>query len=134
MRLSEAIKLGAMLKPQGFGDYQTGDGGACALGSALDAVGVAADKQNGLTDLSLALRFPAVNTPATCPWKLCRDTFAHEIGSVITHLNDDHCWTRERIADWVATVEPQETTSDGISHTTNAVARTDDQLQAVTSR
>jgi hypothetical protein len=25
---------------------------------------------------------------------------------LITHLNDVHQWTRERIADWVATVEP----------------------------
>jgi hypothetical protein len=24
------------------------------------------------------------------------------------HLNDDHRWTRERIAEWVATVEPKE--------------------------
>jgi len=27
----------------------------------------------------------------------------------IAHLNDGHGWTRERIADWVATIETQET-------------------------
>lgn len=111
MRLSEAIKLGAMLKPQGFGDYQTRNGGACALGSAMDAVGVETDIQNSLTDLLLGQLLPATNTSAACPVKPCNDDFAREIGSVIVHLNDDHRWTREQIADWVATVEPQETSA-----------------------
>ena len=28
--------------------------------------------------------------------------------AVIGHLNDEDYWTRERIADWVATIEPAE--------------------------
>jgi hypothetical protein len=27
------------------------------------------------------------------------------MAAMITHLNDFHCWTRERIADWVQSVE-----------------------------
>jgi len=27
------------------------------------------------------------------------------MADAIAHLNDDHCWTREQIADWVATQE-----------------------------
>ena len=38
MRLSEAIRLGAMLRPQAFRPLFTDDG-ACALGAALLAVG-----------------------------------------------------------------------------------------------
>lgn len=30
------------------------------------------------------------------------------LAQMVTHLNDDHFWTREHIASWVASVEPQE--------------------------
>lgn len=42
MRLSEAIRLGAMLKPQGFGSYFR-HGATCAMGAAIEAVGGAND-------------------------------------------------------------------------------------------
>jgi hypothetical protein len=38
MTLSEAIRLGAMLKPQAFGDYTDGRG-TCAWGAASEAAG-----------------------------------------------------------------------------------------------
>jgi hypothetical protein len=28
------------------------------------------------------------------------------------HLNDDHRWTREQIADWVQTIEPPQASSE----------------------
>jgi hypothetical protein len=30
------------------------------------------------------------------------------LARLIPHINDDHGWTREQIADWVATIEPQQ--------------------------
>ncbi len=34
---------------------------------------------------------------------------------MVIHLNDDHRWTREQIADWVATVEPSETPTPDVN-------------------
>jgi len=38
MRLSDAIRLGAMLKPQAYGGFHF-EGRTCAMGAALDACG-----------------------------------------------------------------------------------------------
>jgi hypothetical protein len=98
MRLSDAIRLGAMMKPQAFkGLFR--DGGSCALGAALDAIGCGLD--DGFRD-QLAL-FPTTIGigRVTCPqcgrfgW----------IDAVVVHLNDDHRWTREAIADFVEPLE-----------------------------
>lgn len=116
MKLSEAIRLGAMLKPQAFNELvenwpigQTVMGKfietgvqvrTCALGAACDAVGQL------YNDRECDEIFPQLKWIADCPEKcsflLC------SLFDVIPHLNDTHQWTRERIAAWVATVEPQE--------------------------
>lgn len=107
MRLSEAMKLGAMLKPQiHTGEMrgpvslpsQYGDvfglrvtEGTCALGAAEDA---------GFGDIwSSPLRRIAASCPV-CYW-------GHDCGflGVVWHLNDTHHWTREQIADFVAVLE-----------------------------
>lgn len=96
MRLSEAIRLGSMLGPQAFHQYETDDGATCALGAASVAVG------NGAAYLGFFLEHEKLlGGKATCP--ACRvDSL---VVSVIVHLNDEHRWTREAIADWVETVE-----------------------------
>lgn len=105
MRLSEAIRLGAMLKPQAFEGpsavplkYQTR---TCALAAAADAL--------GLRELNIWFRpwpWPWVNDEhrqRVCP--VCTTDQLHPAG-VIAHLNDHHHWAREVIADFVATIEP----------------------------
>jgi hypothetical protein len=113
MRLSEAIRLGAMLKPQAFGRYFD-QGRSCAMGAALEARGFCAASNDFPTQVSEEWWPWTRNGDARCPmlcaaWK--RDW--HErpdcFRAVIAHLNDSHKWTREQIADWVATVEPAET-------------------------
>jgi hypothetical protein len=105
MRLSEAIRLGAMLKPQGFGatvmrsrHVET----SCTLRAACDALGVdVSEYPYG----EMAARYPFLRG-LPCP--ACGGTDGGHTGVyVVFHLNDVHKWTRERIADWVATVEPQ---------------------------
>lgn len=103
MRLSEAIRLGAMNKPQVFGALIR-DGGTCALGAAYDAVGLLIGENADVPCLGAEM-FPLLNTASDCPdCYFVRNEFT---GFVITHLNDLHQWTRERIADWVETLEPK---------------------------
>lgn len=102
MRLSEAIRLGAMMRPQGFGHLYS-KGRTCAFGAAYDAVGIGAENVGGEDACPC---WPWVMlTMADCP--VCGDR--QTISCVVTsHLNDCHGWTRERIAGWVATIEPQD--------------------------
>lgn len=116
MQLSEAIRLGAMLGPQGYGNL-----GACALRAASDAVGVAARCDGGLAYTVLRARWPILNKNARCPHPRCLSISANEVIRVIYHLNDDHHWTRERIADWVATVEPARHEADASATSADAV-------------
>lgn len=104
LTLSEAIRLGAMIRPQGYGSFVR-DGASCALGAAAEACGIGADD------------FEAVG--AMWPWTLRRiftiefisgHDWSHQqclvdAREVIWRLNDVHGWTRERIADYVELLE-----------------------------
>ena len=97
MKLSDAIRLGAMLKPQGRGCLEM-NGHSCALGAALDAIGHLGHQYGGQI---LREHWPYLETEVCGPLRLMGRLYR-----VIVDLNDDHGWTREQIADWVATVEP----------------------------
>lgn len=94
MKLSEAIRLGAMMGKQAFGRAYGANGSACANGAAMQAVG----------GYSIWVEWPWLRTDVTCP--ACK--LSGTTGVAIAHLNDIHRWTREAIADWVATIEPEE--------------------------
>ena len=103
MRLSDAIRLGAMMKPQAFGHlHDPLTKGTCALGAAHDAMGLLR-----LTSAGYCKAVPEV-------WEAAFDTVIvgcpecrmhHRKVMILTHLNDDHRWTRERIADWAEAIE-----------------------------
>jgi hypothetical protein len=122
---SEAIRLGAMLHPQAFGalTIETRSGwlgifgkklvAECALQGAIAAAGCVTGRSNG-DDASVPVRgdIPSqwtVDVPpewnlflaVSCP--VCEQLDV--VGRIIPHLNDDHRWTRERIADWVESIE-----------------------------
>jgi hypothetical protein len=126
MKLSEAIRLGAMLRAQGFGRlYTPATGRTCALGAAADAVGALVVNVGEYGFDVVRAKVPiewfwATKTNVSCPVRRCG--YANRAEGVVMHLNDSHGWTRERIADWVATIEPQE--SHAVSET-NACGRTD---------
>lgn len=136
MKLSEAIRLGAMLRPQLHGGMYSlrdvavpGDVlglrrervASCALGAAYEAVS-AGRRMVPSTGESRPFRGDAVaagemieiiDTPHE--WRVLFITVAcpmcaavEQVLRTIPHLNDDHIWTREQIADWVATIEPQD--------------------------
>ncbi len=102
MKLSEAIRLGAMLKPQAFSGAQWPEK-SCALQAACDALGM-----DGTDVMPFLAKYPWAHRKVTCPACNVMDK-PRAIHCVIAfHLNDDHRWTREQIADWVATIEPQD--------------------------
>lgn len=115
MRLSEAIRLGAMLRPQGFGELFTRHGdqiASCAFGAADEALTVEEpDASHDDAEISPVYRlYPFVSwMHVDCPACVRRRWRAEPVESIVHHLNDDHRWTREAIADWVATIEPPET-------------------------
>lgn len=108
MKLSEAIRLGAMMKPQGF-EVLIADGRSCAIGAAADAIGANVDDSSGSMSAvppKLRTAFPLLSVCADspCPSKDC-GVIRCGVSSVIIHLNDTHRWTREEIADWVESRE-----------------------------
>lgn len=101
MKLSEAISLGSMLTPQAVGTFEDARGGRCALASAVNAVG------RSLSVLGNYDEWTWTRRSTNCPE--CRRPAP--VAYVIIHLNDHHLWNRERIAQWVAEIEPTEDTS-----------------------
>ena len=103
MKLSEAIRLGAMNSPQIKGGYMDGEG-RCALSAACDAAGidpVTVDGRLVVDATKLEMTFPLLGKRL--------DQEPHpSVECVIWSLNDFDGWTREQIADWVETIENQQ--------------------------
>lgn len=93
---SEAIREGAKLRPQGRGMFFRA-GRTCAYGAGTEAVTGEANKWEVVWEL-----YPYLcATDVTCPKCEVRGA----IQGIIYHLNDDHGWKRERIADWLESEE-----------------------------
>ncbi len=92
LRLSEAMRLGAMLAPQGFGTFRNRIGATCALGAVAEAIG-------GIEHLRLV--YPILDRRAEYPVADKAFYGGSSLFDTIVQLNDVHCWTRERIADWI---------------------------------
>src|SRR5262249_53334855 len=91
------------------------DDGACALGAALLAVGVAPEQAGR----SVRKRWPwAFAVSVNCP--SCRRS--RLVCQVIVHLNDDHRWIREEIGAWVGGIEPSQPPTDPSGGTSGTAA------------
>lgn len=101
---SEAIREGAKIRPQGFGELVVG-GKTCAIGAGLEAMGYA---DIGDSWLDAARKYPYLASRLAdgfpCPVSecFCRPEYLYR---VVIHLNDHHRWTREAIADWLESEE-----------------------------
>lgn len=104
MKLSEAIRAGAKLRPMGEEDYfvEVAKEGicSCALGAAYEALMGRINEDHD--DVSAALEY-------VYPW-LFRDGWLvgpnglrYSIGNVVAWTNDSGRFTREEIADWLET-------------------------------
>lgn len=110
MKLSTAIREGSKLRPQCFGFFYHLIGTtihSCVIGAAFEAAGFYNPEQLkmpcSLEDRAYLFDgipedwtkvMPKLNCPGECNQK-------HPIPALAAHLNDDHGWTRERIADYV---------------------------------
>jgi hypothetical protein len=111
MRLSEAIRLGAMWSPQTQGAFfqQRGQEVAtCALGAAFVASGMEASAR--------VQHWPILHVivrPAELPDELQDRSYPLRVFEVIITLNDCARWTRTRISDWVEAFENRHPESSG---------------------
>jgi hypothetical protein len=102
--LADAILLGAKRRPvQAFGEYYRGQRSSCALGAAYEGIYRLPEAAGGLRPMRLDRFFDCLEgvirrCPEGCMKRL-------PIGWLIVHLNDQHHWTREQIAEWVANPE-----------------------------
>lgn len=133
MRLSEAIRAGAKIRPQAYGDLYVERHKltwrclfgkcvkvrtSCALGAAFE-VGDCGQREEVATKTNRGFRgvvqegqkFVVIETPTE--WTAVLYTAAdcpqcerqEPLKTLIPHLNDDHKWTREEIAVFVERVE-----------------------------
>lgn len=121
MKLSEAIRLGSTLKPQHYSGkaffitirngfmYLRKTQCSCVLGAAIDAAGL---RGNAIKKDKGWPREWGMTKPQDCPACEKRDT----LGIVIIHLNDNHRWTRECIADWIESSIEATTQQSIITH------------------
>lgn len=97
---SEAIREGSKLRPQGFGEFHA-DGKSCALGAGREAIyGTTEGNQEHYDQIRALFPYMAetyTDCPA-CPLRL-------SLFVITYHLNDDHRWAREQIANWLETEE-----------------------------
>ena len=108
MKLSEAIRLGSLLKPQAYGPFE--DEGSCALAASMEAIGLARTLFGGLPYKPLREAFPILKEEIYLP-SMSGLVVAGDVMGAIFVLNDTAHWTREKIADWVEELEKQAETA-----------------------
>jgi hypothetical protein len=116
MRLSEAILLGSKIIPPKPGTVGRIKQAGCAMGMA-----VAATRDHVIRYKAFSRRWPWVANrykkyPCDCPHQGVI-SLANTVEGIIAHLFDQHVmqsggsytpWTLEQLADWVRSVEPDE--------------------------
>lgn len=102
MKLSEAIRLGSMSYGNCRGTmivYDDAPVAACAIGAAMLAVGEGTEP---IGRIYPRRTFPILNRKVKVPELKIDDV---DLAVAIYWMNDVLSWSRERIADWVETVE-----------------------------
>jgi len=100
--LAEFIRNGAEKRPdQAFGNYYKGQSASCALGAAYEAMYFLPNNAEGTRPTrDLDWFFECLDMVKPCPHEGCKKRIF--LAALLVHLNDDHRWSRESIADWLA--------------------------------
>jgi hypothetical protein len=86
---------------QALGDYYEGQTASCALGAAYEAMYRLPNEAGGQRPTrDLDWFFDCLDTVKPCPGDACKKRLY--LAALLVHLNDDHRWSREHIADWLA--------------------------------
>lgn len=96
LKLSEALRLGAMGTKQAFGNWTDADGAMCAMSTAWYALTGHEEHDAQSTQLVRLLDGRRVTNPET--------GHDHSLTAVIIDLNDDKKWPRHKIADWLESI------------------------------
>lgn len=106
MKLSEAIREGCKLRKKNvgtfFGEDEGPDGGSCALGAAMEAVGYTFGDFIRRMDFAKVGFIDIDRIREVCP-ECKEDASMYHV--ISEHLNDLHSWSREAIAEWVEVIE-----------------------------
>jgi hypothetical protein len=83
-------------------------GRSCAVGAGVEALGLPFNEMMTPREYLNAFHFadqafPYLNTRVNCP--VSPSEGRQSLLNMIWHLNDDHQWTREQIADWLESEE-----------------------------
>jgi hypothetical protein len=100
--LASFIRAGVVRRPtQAIGHYFEGTRASCALGAAYEGM-YRLPSETGPANPSRDLEwfFACLDNVKRCPAEKCKKKFS--LAALIVHLNDDHRWSREQIADWVS--------------------------------
>jgi hypothetical protein len=111
MKLWQAILAGCRRRKQTkntlFWKALDGSVYSCALGAAYEGVAGEVCWDSNRTYDRLSETFPVLRKGARCPVRGCAEPMMfHSLECIITHLNDGHGWSRERIA--LEVVKPNE--------------------------
>ena len=101
--LAAFIRDGMKRRPdQAFGDYYQGKSASCALGAAYEAMyPLPTDASGTRPTRDLDWFFHCLDTVKACPGgDGCTKRIS--LAAILVHLNDDHKWSREQIAAWLA--------------------------------
>ena len=100
VELAQAIRAGIERRPtQSFGEYFGENGCSDALGAAYEGIFLLPRDVRGYHPRVWRLFDLLENTARRCP-AACHKHLP--IAALMVHLNDDHHWSREQIADWIA--------------------------------
>lgn len=127
MKLSAAMRIGSMTTRQIKCMWSDGGNGRCALGAVAEACGFK-DFINGHGCSNETMRkFPELDEPIVYPefdsvnfigYGIINPTVM-PLGTAIASLNDIEGWSRDRIADWIETLElAREIKSPEVEHAT----------------
>lgn len=100
--LADAIRAGAKRRPeQAFGDYFVGQRASCALGAAYEGIyRLPGDMAGRRPTKDLTWFFECLEgIVLRCPVEGCQKSLL--LSAMLVHLNDQHAWSRERIATWI---------------------------------
>lgn len=98
LKLSEAMRLGAISTDQAFHTLRDPDGRTCAIGAAMVGFGdTTSNSTRGLVPL-LYTKISLPNCDVQHNQKVCSQPFS-SIGQMIIHQNDYHMLPRNQIAD-----------------------------------